>query len=449
MKWKMVWIWVGAWALMVVGCGDDETPPAQENNQEAEEIEDLIDVELRQLSVDGVGQQRPGASTHPAISAEGDYVVYATRGTWLEGSDNGLLDVVGRSVSDVEDQALISVDEDGQAAVEGGQGSSQPAVDGDGEKVVFSSTAYLNIEDPISQIYRYHRGEGSTEIVSVDDQGLVARAPTAAPTISDDGHIVAFESGWDLVGDGADHGLRTQIYVYDERDEEMRRASNNLEDGAAMEGEAPVIQSRRPQISGDGRVVVFESNATDLVDEAMSGRDQVYRYEVDSGELQWISRPQQGSGDGHSRRAATNEDGSVIALISEVNLVDPEASGSYHLFPTLYVYDVDGDRWERPTDGGGIERYGRSAVSADGRFVALEGEIGGINHIFWHDRHRERSLKLSQTAEGEAADGHNRRPSMSADGRRVVWESEATNLVEGGSMEQADIVMADVTWDDE
>ena len=443
-------LWMGALALTVVaGCGDDEPPPGQDNNQQEEESEDLVDVELRQLSVDREGQQRPGESTHPAISADGEYVVYATTGTWLEGSDNGLLDVVGRSVSDVEDQALISVDEDGQAAVEGGVGSSEPALDGDGEGVVFASTAYLNIEDPISQIYRHQRGQGSTEIVSVDAQGLVARAPTAAPTISDDGHIVAFESGWDLMGEGGDHGLRTQIYMYDRREEEVRRVSERLEGGAATEGEAPVVQSQRPQLSGDGRIIVFESNATDLVDEAMSGRDQVYRYEVDSGELQWISRPQQGAGEGHSRRPATNEDGSVIALISEVNLVDPEVSGSYHLFPTLYIYDVENERWERPADGEEIGRFGRSAVSGDGRFIAFEGDVGGVTHIFWHDRHHDQLIKVTQGSEGQPANGDSGRPSIAADGRRVVWASEATDLVTAGALEQSDIFLAKIRWDED
>lgn len=79
------------------------------------------------------------------------------------------------------------------------------------------------------------------------------------------------------------------------------------------------------------------------------------------------------------------------------------------------------------------------SMSADGRYVAFEstasdlvpGDTNGVSDIFVFDRHTREMRRISIGLNGEEADGPSYRPSISADGRLVAFDSEATNLVEG------------------
>ena len=431
-------------AVIAMGCGDDEPEePGGSLNVEEPDEEWSLEVEISQLSVDVEGERVSGESRQPAISRDGEYVSFSTTGGWVSGSLNGMRDIFGRQVDDPQSLELISVDDDGQAATEGGLGSAEPAMSADGSEVVFSSSAHLNINDPIAQIYVRDRLEPSTVLISRDESGVPARAPVEEPSISDDGRWVTLTSSWALVSDRGDHGLRTQVYLYDRASQEMRRVSTNVDGEPARDGEAPVIQSQRAAVSGDGRYVVFESNAMDLVEEPVSGRTQIYRYDIEESTLEWISRRGDGSaGDGNARRPSISANGEVIAFSSEVNLVDPEVSGTHHLFPRLYIYDAEEAEFERVGDGNTIDRVRTSSLSEDGRFIAFEADVAAGRQIYWYDRQEGRLQRLSESSSGDAANGESVSPSISGDGQRVVWASEATNLGDGQTLEQWDIFMA-------
>ncbi|HEY3401663.1 MAG TPA: hypothetical protein VGK03_13635 [Geothrix sp.] len=79
-------------------------------------------------------------------------------------------------------------------------------------------------------------------------------------------------------------------------------------------------------------------------------------------------------------------------------------------------------------------------ISADGRYVAfasmdntlVAGDTNGIIDIFVRDRQTATTICASRAADGTAANGYSDKPEISADGRYVVFESHATNLVAGG-----------------
>lgn len=81
----------------------------------------------------------------------------------------------------------------------------------------------------------------------------------------------------------------------------------------------------------------------------------------------------------------------------------------------------------------------KQTISADGRYVAfasmdntlVAGDTNGIIDIFVRDRQLGTTLCASRAADGTAANGYSDRPEISADGRFVVFESHATNLVAG------------------
>src|SRR5262249_22140419 len=85
------------------------------------------------------------------------------------------------------------------------------------------------------------------------------------------------------------------------------------------------------------------------------------------------------------------------------------------------------------------------SISAGGRFIAfasfsdnlVPGDTNGMVDIFVHDRLTGSTERVSVSSAGRQADGNSgllagmTGPSISADGRFVAFDSEATNLVKG------------------
>ena len=119
-------------------------------------------------------------------------------------------------------------------------------------------------------------------------------------------------------------------------------------------------------------------------------------------------------------------------------------------------------------DSSGVEGNNASyasSLSADSRFVAFEsnasnlviGDTNGVTDIFVHDRTTGVTSRVSVSSDGSqgnagsysevntyASSSHNN-PSLSADGRYVVFESLASNLVTGDNNDMRDIFMHDRT----
>jgi Tol biopolymer transport system component len=91
------------------------------------------------------------------------------------------------------------------------------------------------------------------------------------------------------------------------------------------------------------------------------------------------------------------------------------------------------------------------AISADGRFVAFESWAGdlvandtnGWSDIFVHDRRNGQTIRVSVDSNGAQGNGVSFRPSISADGQFIAFESTSTNLVENDTNGQMDVFVHD------
>jgi hypothetical protein len=102
----------------------------------------------------------------------------------------------------------------------------------------------------------------------------------------------------------------------------------------------------------------------------------------------------------------------------------------------------------------GLEAAGGSFqpdLSADGRYVTFRStaplvadDTNGQQDIFRHDRTTGVTVRVSVATDGTQANGHSSAPRISADGRYVVFESLATNLVAGDTNQLGDIFLRDV-----
>jgi Tol biopolymer transport system component len=101
--------------------------------------------------------------------------------------------------------------------------------------------------------------------------------------------------------------------------------------------------------------------------------------------------------------------------------------------------------------GNGVSGLYGIAVSRDGRYVAFEstannlvpGDTNGHRDIFVRDRSNGTTQRASVDSGGVQGNGNSTRPSITPDGRYVLYASGASNLVPGDSNSTMDIFIHD------
>ena len=102
----------------------------------------------------------------------------------------------------------------------------------------------------------------------------------------------------------------------------------------------------------------------------------------------------------------------------------------------------------------GVQGNGQSflpSISVDGRFVVFDsfaanlvaGDDNGLDDVFVHDRQNGTTTRVSVDSAGAEADFGSRDSSISADGRFVSFNSDATNLVAGDMNGVSDVFVHD------
>jgi len=149
---------------------------------------------------------------------------------------------------------------------------------------------------------------------------------------------------------------------------------------------------------------------------------------------------------------AISADGRYVAFRSYASNLVPGDGNSQH---DIFVHDRATGRTERVSvDSAGLEANGRSshpAISGDGRYVAFQsrasnlvpGDANGAEDVFLHDRLTGTTERVSVSAAGAEADRQSKHPVISADGRHVAFQSDATNLVASDHNGFTDVFLLD------
>jgi len=181
---------------------------------------------------------------------------------------------------------------------------------------------------------------------------------------------------------------------------------------ASTSGNSANAKSNRPQISGDGRYVTFESAASDLPDAPVgppgAGFIQIYRRDCDTGTTVLVSRSTGLFGipaNGNCRYGVMSADGRYVAFESQGESLDGTVGGGIDAeVPGVGAEDI----WRRDLDpASGFETTLVSRAS---------GSAGGV-------------------PTGAKGNARSRQPSISDTGQFIAWESDATNLVAVGPVE--------------
>jgi WD40-like Beta Propeller Repeat len=140
----------------------------------------------------------------------------------------------------------------------------------------------------------------------------------------------------------------------------------------------------------------------------------------------------------------------VIAAVLMVGAVPPAASVRAGVVdagrPVVEVLTVDRRGVAR---GNSLTRTDGPSLSATGRFVAFEmeptsGASLAAGQVFVRDRLTGRLTLISKSTGGARADSDAFAPSISADGRQVLFQSAADNLVRGDGNGRSDLFLHDL-----
>jgi Tol biopolymer transport system component len=246
----------------------------------------------------------------------------------------------------------------------------------DATHVVFYSWASNLVPDDINgyvDVFVRDRSEGTTELISVSTSGEQGNHESEHPEISADGRFVAFSSfASNLVA--ADTGGECQVYVRD------RVAGTTKLVSVSTSGATGNQDSYTADISGDGRFVVFRSEADNLVPGDTNGRMDVFVRDQVEGTTELVSVGMSGAhGNYSSQYGWITPDGRWVCFLSHSsNLVTGDTNNSADVFVR--------DRQEGSTARISLGNLGQEAddvmlpggISHDGRYVGFVSEGDGM-----------------------------------------------------------------------
>ena len=345
----------------------------------------------------------------------------------------------------------VLVSANGAGTGSGNGFSFAPVMSADGRFVAFESLATDLVPDDANgdfDVFVRDLKTGTTTLVSANRAGTGSgNGFSFAPAISADGRFVAFESfATDLVADD-DANADFDVFVRDLKTGTTTLISVNRAGGGSGNG-----FSSAPAISADGRLVAFESVAGDLVDNDTNGDIDVFVRDLktDTTTLVSVNYAGTNSGNSQSRFPVFSADGRSVAFDSLAgDLVANDTNGSGDVFVrdlktgTTTLVSVN----RAGTDTGNNGSFART-ISADGRFVLYESsasdlvvnDLNGHEDVFVCDMKTGTTTLVSVNRAGtRSGNGFSTAPAISSDGRLVAFFSEASDLIAGDTNDDVDV----------
>ena len=262
--------------------------------------------------------------------------------------------------------------------------------------------------------------------VSLSSAGELGNGDSSSPSLSAGGRWIAFASdATNLIPDDT-NGV-TDIFVHDRQTGETARVS------VSTNGEQANGRSNFPAISGNGRFVAFQSDATNLVPGDTNGVPDIFVHDRLTGETKRASVGINGEqANGESSNVSLAYDGRYLAYQTMAsNLVRGDDNGAWD----VYIYDngVTGNviRASVSSEGvGGKLEALNPKISGDGRIVVfvsasdnfVAGDDSKSHDVFLYNRVLAQTTRLTENASGaRLPDGFPFFPIVSATGRHVYF----------------------------
>ena len=399
-----------------------------------------------------------GASSNSAraLSADGRFLVFTSSASNLfDGDSNSVSDIFIRDQRSGEVRRISTAASGTQA-----DGNSREAtISANGRFVAFSSLAtnlVANDTNNVVDVFVKDLSDGSIVRATLKSNGLEDTTSNnfftnLAPSLSADGRYVAFMTGGQL--SPLDNLAHNDIYVRDLQTGALDIVSSNSSD---VIGD---FRSVGPAaISADGRYVAFASQAFNFAPNDNNDTADVWRKDRLTRQLAFVSTNAAGNGGLNATDASgspsISADGRFVAFTSFSEHLVPGDVGNN---PDIFVKDLSNGAIERVNPGLSADAFGVSdfpAISGDGRFVVYEsiasnlvnGDTNGLRDVFIRDRQLGSTTRLSQSQSGlQALGGASGVPAISQDGRFVSYQTASNNLITPDTNGVQDVLLRDRT----
>jgi uncharacterized repeat protein (TIGR01451 family) len=334
-----------------------------------------------------------------------------------------------------------------------------PSVSHDGRYVAYLSYASnivpgdTNGEDPWVvdglDVFLFDRTNGSTIRVSLNYAGQQITGNSEG-IITPDGKLVIFASdGINVMPDSSPQGI-THLYLRDWQSGAIQRLTSTI-DGQDPQGIIHQITS-----DYDGDYIAFSSTADNLVPNDQNNAKDIFLYNRQTGITTLVSKNAAGfSATGSSGRPQLTPDGEHLVFSSAAFDLVP---GDTNNFEDIFLYEIatgnirlisqtpsgtqaNGDNKEPTICEGG--RY-IAWTSGANNFTPLD--INTYNDVFFYDIVQDEIRLVSVDMNGYSPNGPAHRSWLSPDCRYIAFASESDNMIVGDTNEERDIYMGRLIW---
>jgi Tol biopolymer transport system component len=343
------------------------------------------------------GSPANGLSRNPSISADGNYVAYLSYAENLvPGDTNSSPDIFIYNRQTGQNTIV------GQASF----GTDAPFISGNGHFVTFYTYASLAPEDTngARDIYVTDLVSGGFELISKNASNVVGNNHSFDPHISFDGRYVAFHSMADNLVP-SDGNFQQDVFVRDRVGGTIVLASTGP---GGVQGNN---RSYNASVSDDGRYVAFESLASNLVTDDTNARLDIFVRDLAGSTIRASVDASGVQGTGHSTEPYISGNGRYVVFQSDAILAPTDPS----ILTDVYLRDLQASTIEQVSlsssgqPGNGYSH--KPQVTADGRYVVFGSYANNLalvdtndtRDVFLRDRVREAcTLQFSDVPAGSA-----------------------------------------------
>ncbi len=393
------------------------------------------------ISVDAANTQGNGTSSTSFINAPGELVAFmSSSSNWVAGDTNNVADIFLKSRSD---NSLEWISRTTAGGFPNGT-SVNPSISADGRFVVFDSLAsniVINDFNDVADVFIRDRHLGTTERVS-ESPGMPGAGWfefSSFSRISDDGNWVVFRTAHDHAPN--DTNGFTDIYIWNRLDDTFELVSQ-------YQGIAGNADSTAPDISSDGRYIVFQTGANNFPDGGTGFNQDIYWIDRVLGTMERISIPATPGGSDISSDPRVSNDGRFVTFWSNSPTLVP---GDTNGLSDVFVVDRQLDTITRINEGPNGEQTAHTSaypdISGDGLIVVYESlsnvlvpdDTNNRYDIFAYDLTTGTTTRISLTATNAQGNGDSERAALPVSGNVIAFQSRATNLVPGDTNALTDV----------
>jgi hypothetical protein len=295
---------------------------------------------------------------------------------------------------------------------------------------------------------------GKWKVASRKASGQMGALKSNNPHLSSNGRYVVFESySADLVA--GDQNLYPDVYLRDMQTGAITLVSAGSEGLYSSEGNN---YSGFPDISADGRWVVFSSASSNLVPGDNNKQRDVFLYDSITQQVSLVSQTKSGAAaNGLSTSPAISDDGRVVVFSSTASNLVGKAEG----------FSINGDIYSKNLVTGQVEQISVAmngamsssfsaspAVNRDGSVIAF---FSYASNLVSNDNnnsadvfvHKSGVTKLvSSDKNGVQGNAFSMNPQLTKAGDKVAFDSCADNLVTGDTNGKRDAFLKNIDTGD-